>query len=130
MTKLFEKLKEYWKDAVWSKVIAAGIIFVLGTIFTTLYAIFKIIYSKISFKDTFESIEKILTKEITIQIWFFLLILIVFLIFSLIFVLGFFSFVANPSSSTLGILSINSFSISAKGLPLDKLFTKSSRLAG
>ena len=52
MGKWIEKTKEYWKDPVWSKVISAGIIFVAGTLLTSIYAIFRSIYLKVSFIDT------------------------------------------------------------------------------
>jgi hypothetical protein len=79
MNKWIEKIKEYWKDPVWSKVIATGIIFVLGAI----YAIIQSIVSKISFIDTLKSIYGILKKEITLSLWILLLIVTVFLIFTL-----------------------------------------------
>ncbi len=83
MDKWIEKIKEYWKDPVWSKVIAAGIIFIIGTLLTSLYAIFQTIFSKISFIDTFKSIRNFLAKDITSPLWTLVLLGIVFLILTL-----------------------------------------------
>jgi len=47
---------EYWGDPVWSKVISAGIIAVLGSIITTLYLLGKSLIDKISFKEAFGSL--------------------------------------------------------------------------
>lgn len=44
--------KKYWPDPVWSKVISAGFITVLGSILTTLYVLVKSIYEKVSFRST------------------------------------------------------------------------------
>ncbi|WP_163397471.1 hypothetical protein [Flavobacterium fluviatile] len=79
MNKWIGKIKEYWKDPVWSKVIAAGIIFILGTI----YAIIQSIVSKISFLDIPESIYGIIKKVITLPLWILLLFSAAFLIFTL-----------------------------------------------
>jgi hypothetical protein len=83
MDKWIEKIKEYWKDPVWSKVIAAGIIFVIGTLLTSLYALFQNIFSKISFIDTFKSIRDLLTTDITLPLWALVLLGIVFFIITL-----------------------------------------------
>jgi hypothetical protein len=47
---------QYWGDPVWSKVISAGIIAVLGSIITTLYLLGKAIVDKVSFKEAFRSL--------------------------------------------------------------------------
>ncbi|PKP41054.1 MAG: hypothetical protein CVT93_09770 [Bacteroidetes bacterium HGW-Bacteroidetes-10] len=83
MNERIEKIKEYWKDPVWSKVIATGIIFVIGTFLTALYAIIQNVVSKISFIDTLESIFNLLKTEIASPIWMLLLITTVYLIFTL-----------------------------------------------
>jgi hypothetical protein len=81
MNERIEKIKEYWKDPVWSKVIATGIIFVIGTFLTALYAIIQNVVSKISFIDTLESIFNLLKTEIASPIWMLLLITTVYLSF-------------------------------------------------
>lgn len=78
MKKIFNFLKNYWKDPVWSKVIAAGIIFVLGSLITTTYAFVKIFYSQTSFKDSLKNILDLLSDGITIPTWVFLLLLILY----------------------------------------------------
>lgn len=83
MNKWIEKTKELWRDPVWSKVIAAGIIFVSGTLFTSLYAIFQIIYSKISFIDTLKSVRVFLASNIPLPLWTLIFLLIVYLTFTL-----------------------------------------------
>lgn len=83
MKNLIEKLKEYWKDAVWSKVIATGIIFVIGTLLTSLYAIFQSVFSKISFKDTFSSIGNFLAIQISQPLWIVILLISYFIIITL-----------------------------------------------
>ena len=83
MDKWIEKIKEYWKDPVWSKVIATGIIFIIGTLLTSLYALFQSIFSKISFIDTFKSIRDFLATDANLPLWTLVLIGIVFLIITL-----------------------------------------------
>ena len=95
MNKWTEKIKEYWKDPVWSKVIAAGIIFVIGTLLTSLYAIFQNIFSKISFADTFKSIRDFLGTDITLTLWTLALIGIVVLIITLKPIVSFFKEIVN-----------------------------------
>jgi len=80
MKKAIEIIKTYWKDPVWSKVIAAGIIFVLGSISTGLYSIFKNLYSQISFKDTFKGIWDFLIADIVLTRWVLLVFFALYLI--------------------------------------------------
>ncbi|MEO8109003.1 MAG: hypothetical protein ABI594_03175 [Ginsengibacter sp.] len=47
---------KYWGDPVWSKVISAGIISILGSIITALYLLGKAFIDKVSFKDAFNSL--------------------------------------------------------------------------
>lgn len=44
-------IKKYWTDPVWSKVISAIIIFVGGTVVTSIYIFIKSIYEKVAFKS-------------------------------------------------------------------------------
>ncbi len=54
---IYKVIKDkYWGDPVWSKVISAGIITVLGSIITTLYLLGKALINKISFKEAFSSL--------------------------------------------------------------------------
>ncbi|MBB1139020.1 MULTISPECIES: hypothetical protein [Myroides] len=69
MDKIKDKIKEYWKDPVWSKVIASGVLAVLGGLF---YLMKKIILS-ISLKEIYESIRTFLLIRIEISMWIFLL---------------------------------------------------------
>lgn len=41
---------KYWNDPVWSKVISAAIITIVGSIITTIYVVIKSLYEKVSFK--------------------------------------------------------------------------------
>src|SRR4051812_30682465 len=55
--KTYKIIKDkYWADPVWSKVISAGIIAILGSIFTTIYLVAKALIEKISFRQSFNSL--------------------------------------------------------------------------
>lgn len=78
-----EKFKEkYWKDPVWSKVIAVAIIGIGGSLFTTIYIWLKSIYEGISFNEIFESVLTYFrsSSEInTFLLWLIIIVLAVFL---------------------------------------------------
>lgn len=82
MNKYIEKIKKYWPDPVWSKVIAAGIIFVLGTIFTTFYTIFIILYEKISLFEVLNTVLKFLKQQINFPIWILIISITLFIVFT------------------------------------------------
>mgnify|MGYP001338840797 CR=1 FL=1 len=69
MKKIILTIKENWKDPVWSKVIAAGIITIITSVLTALYAFIKMLYSKISFEESFQSILSFINEDFTIKIW-------------------------------------------------------------
>ncbi len=69
MNKLILAIKENWKDPVWSKVIAAGIISVAGFILTTLYSLIKSLFTKISFGDALNEVGTFLNKNIDLKVW-------------------------------------------------------------
>lgn len=59
MNKQLEKLKDYWKDPVWSKVISAGIIAICAFVLTKLYEVVV----KVPFKNGFQSIFNYIFRE-------------------------------------------------------------------
>ena len=58
---------KYWDDPVWSKVISAGIITVLGSVITTLYLLGKALIDKITFKDALGSLLSFLKRTTQIN---------------------------------------------------------------
>lgn len=65
---IYKVIKEkYWGDPVWSKVISAGIITVLGSIITTLFLLGKALIDKISFKEAFKCLLSFLNKTTSIN---------------------------------------------------------------
>lgn len=65
---IYKVIKDkYWGDPVWSKVISAGIIAVLGSIITTLYLLGKALIDKISFKEAFSSLLPFFKKATLIN---------------------------------------------------------------
>lgn len=58
---------KYWGDPVWSKVISAGIITVLGSIITTLFLLGKALVDKISFKEAFKNLLSFLNRTTLIN---------------------------------------------------------------
>lgn len=66
-----KKLSKYWNDAVWSKVIAAGILFILGQIGVFIWG--KV--NNINFLDTYKSIISFLKSDCSIPCWIVILIL-------------------------------------------------------
>jgi hypothetical protein len=59
--------KNIWSDAVWSKVISAGIIFLLGTFITTIYLLIKSIIFNIPFKELINKIILFLNSKTEIN---------------------------------------------------------------
>lgn len=83
---IYKVIKDkYWGDPVWSKVISAGIITVLGSIITTLYLLVTALIDKISIKDAFSSLLSFLNRKTYISNSLILL----FLIFIVITVVNF-----------------------------------------
>lgn len=80
MKKIILIIKENWKDPVWSKVIAAGIIAILGFLLTTLYSLVISLIDSISFKDSINEVLTFLDNEIKISIWLVLVLSILYLI--------------------------------------------------
>jgi hypothetical protein len=75
---------KYWSDPVWSKVISAGIIAVIGSVLTTLYVLVKSIYEKVPFRTTIKQLTDYFRDRTEINnllIWIAILI-IVFTLFS------------------------------------------------
>lgn len=81
MSKFKLILKENWKDPVWSKVIAAGIISILGVLITSIHSLITTIFSKISFKQALIKTLDFLNYSISIKIWVFILCLCTYFIF-------------------------------------------------
>jgi hypothetical protein len=79
-----EEFKEkYWKDPVWSKVIAFAIIGIGTTILTTIYVWIKSIYEGITFRQKFERVITYLKSDTEINtffLWLIISILTVFLV--------------------------------------------------
>jgi hypothetical protein len=69
MKKLILTIKENWKDPVWSKVIATGIISVSGFILTALYSLIISLFIKISFADALNEVGTFLNKNIDLKVW-------------------------------------------------------------
>ncbi|MDI1354772.1 MAG: hypothetical protein PSX36_07635 [bacterium] len=70
--------QKYWPDPVWSKVISAVIITVVGSILTTIYVILKSLYDKVSFKSVAKQVIdyfKLTTEVNNLILWLSLLIL-------------------------------------------------------
>ncbi len=64
--------QKYWPDPVWSKVISAGIITVVGSILTAIYVLLKSLYDKVSFKTaTMQVVDyfKLTTKINNLVLW-------------------------------------------------------------
>ena len=72
-------IKKYWKDPVWSKVIAAGIISLLTFIIGVFYTLFQLIYNQIPFIEISQKLIIILTHDFKISIWLGLLLVFTFL---------------------------------------------------
>ena len=68
MKKLILIIKVNWKDPVWSKVIATGIIATFSFFFTSLYSLILSIIDSISFKDAFQTITDFFDKEVSVNI--------------------------------------------------------------
>lgn len=80
MKKLYNSIKvKYWNDPVWSKVISAGIITVLGTIITTIYLFIQSILDKISFTESFDILVLFFSKTTPINNLIILLTALIFL---------------------------------------------------
>ncbi len=72
--------KKYWPDPVWSKVISAGIIAILGFIFLNLYAGLTSVISNVPFKSVvIQMVDyfKLSTEVNNLFFWFLILILVV-----------------------------------------------------
>jgi len=82
MKKLITNIKPYWNDPVWSKVISAGIIFILGSLITLIWTIVKSLFSNIGLNEIFQNISKFLLFKIYISRFWTLLLVLLFLIFS------------------------------------------------
>lgn len=80
---LTAKLKESWKDPVWSKVISAGIIFILGSLFTALYTLVTPLFSNVSFIDSLNMLWGVLNQAYSVKLWMMILIIIFTLVFTL-----------------------------------------------
>ena len=68
MRRLVSIIKENWKDPVWSKVIAAGIIAALGFILTSLYSLVVSLIQSISFKEAFQTIIDFLLQDVSLNL--------------------------------------------------------------
>ncbi|HEX4374675.1 MAG TPA: hypothetical protein VHZ50_15335, partial [Puia sp.] len=87
---IYKVIKDkYWGDPVWSKVISAGIITVLGGLTTTLYLLVKALVDKISLKEAFGSLSSFLTQTTNISNLLILVCLIFILITTVIFIIKF-----------------------------------------
>jgi uncharacterized membrane protein YhdT len=65
---------------VWSKVFAAVILAVCGSVLTALYAIFLNLYSQIPFKDTFYAVLQYLNGNLLVPRWLCLVLLIIYIV--------------------------------------------------
>lgn len=75
-----EKVKEIWKDPVWSKVISAGIIFIIGGIYTLAATYFP----KLPFASLCERVITLLSHKISTPIWLLMLLAVPALILSIV----------------------------------------------
>jgi hypothetical protein len=77
--KCFHALKSYWHDPVWSKVISAGIIFLFGTLLTSIYLGIQAIVERIPFRQGVDQFVQFLGASTSVNNLFLGVILIVFL---------------------------------------------------
>jgi hypothetical protein len=73
--------KKYWKDPVWSKVIAVAIVGIGGSLLTTIYIWIESIYEGISFKEIFERVLTYLKSDTRINTFFLWLIIAILTVF-------------------------------------------------
>ena len=73
-------IKENWKDPVWSKVIATGIIGIIGFVLTTLYSFAITLIDKIPIKESFLKTWNILNQDTSIKVWFLTLLIVFYII--------------------------------------------------
>ncbi len=83
MGRLVSIIKENWKDPVWSKVIATGIIAVLGFILTSLYSLVVSLIKSISFKDAFQTIIDFLSQEVLFNLGIFVVLIILYIVLTM-----------------------------------------------
>lgn len=70
--------QKYWTDPVWSKVISAGIIAVVGSVLAAIYVLLKSLYDKVSFKSVAIQVVdyfKLTTEVNNLILWLSLIIL-------------------------------------------------------
>lgn len=67
--RIYEKLKEIWKDPVWSKVISAGIIFIVGVFYTAATTYFP----QLPFAKLFGKVATLLSYKISTPVWLLIL---------------------------------------------------------
>jgi hypothetical protein len=80
MNRIKLTLKENWKDPVWSKVIATGIITILGFLLTALYSLALTLIDKIPIKESFSKTWNILNQNTSIKVWFIVILFFLYLI--------------------------------------------------
>jgi len=76
---LINLIKTNWKDPVWSKVISAFIIFVVGLVSTAIYAGVKSLYAKLPFADMLHLVSNFLIRPVVLSMWIFILSALIFL---------------------------------------------------
>jgi hypothetical protein len=79
--------KNYWSDPVWSKVISAGIITVLGSILTTIYLLIKAFIDKISFEEAFSQLTTFFKQDTSVNNFILVIFILIFSLFLIKFIL-------------------------------------------
>lgn len=78
--RLVKFIKKCWKDPVWSKVIAAGIVSIFTFTLSGLYALFAKLFAQVSFSITFDRFYIFLTQNVYLEVWLFFLFIFIYII--------------------------------------------------